>query len=135
MTAPLVAVLGVDMAAAPSRRRWLDVSGNNLNGTLPSEIGAMTALVSLNVSWNALSGSLPATLSNLTNLQHLDASFQGSRPGQSGGGLTGTLPSELSGMISLRCVLRDTPTTVDLATNYFALFWRNFTSKHTRGIL
>ena len=76
-----------------------------MNGSLPSEICAMAALSSLNVSWNTLSGSLPATLTNLTNLQFFDASFQGSRPGQSGGGLTGTLPNDLSGVFSLRYAL------------------------------
>ena len=44
---------------------------NNLNGTIPPEIGLMTNLVSLHLYNNQLSGSIPAELGNLTNLESL----------------------------------------------------------------
>lgn len=49
----------------------LDPDQNNLNGSLPAEIGNLTQLDWLSVSNNQLSGALPATIGNLTSLSHV----------------------------------------------------------------
>ncbi len=65
---------------------------NNLNGTIPFQLGSMTYLQILDLSWNQLSGTIPASLGNLTNLQYLDLD---------GNQLTGTIPAELGNLASL----------------------------------
>ena len=49
----------------------LYLGNNNLTGTLPDEIGNLTALQQLDLSWNNIEGSLPATIGNLKNLDLL----------------------------------------------------------------
>jgi len=44
---------------------------NNLNGTLPDELGSLTYLRALNLSSNKLSGAIPNTLTNLNELHIL----------------------------------------------------------------
>ena len=41
----------------------------SLNGTIPSEISALTNLQSLNVGFNQLSGSIPSTIGSLRKLR------------------------------------------------------------------
>jgi hypothetical protein len=41
---------------------------NNLNGTIPTELGNLTNLRYLELKWNQLSGSIPSELGNLTQL-------------------------------------------------------------------
>ncbi|KAL9339618.1 hypothetical protein Peur_068633 [Populus x canadensis] len=53
----------------------LDISRNNLTGSLPSCFSNLTNLQFLDISRNNLTGSLPSCFSNLTNLQSLDISF------------------------------------------------------------
>ncbi len=48
---------------------WLD--NNNITGTIPTEIGLMTELVSVSMTNATLSGSLPTELGNLVNLRRL----------------------------------------------------------------
>uniref|UniRef100_A0A7N2M7E2 Leucine-rich repeat-containing N-terminal plant-type domain-containing protein n=1 Tax=Quercus lobata TaxID=97700 RepID=A0A7N2M7E2_QUELO len=52
----------------------IDVSCNNLNGTIPEEIGELKSLRLLNFSHNALTGYIPPSLGNLTQLESLDLS-------------------------------------------------------------
>ncbi|XP_037445867.1 receptor-like protein 2 [Triticum dicoccoides] len=52
----------------------LDLSNNKLTGEIPSEIGQLKSLLSLNLSFNALTGQIPISVCNLTNLQVLDFS-------------------------------------------------------------
>ena len=76
-----------------------------MNGSIPWQIGAMSSLVQLNLRGNRLASTLPTSLANLTALQYFDASSQ--RDGNNllyTAGLTGTLPSELSGMSALTYV-------------------------------
>lgn len=70
----------------------LNLSENELNGTIPSELGSLTYLVDLNLSQNQLRGTIPSELGNLTNLTSL--SLFGNR-------LSGGIPSELGNLIDL----------------------------------
>ena len=71
----------------------LDLADNNLTGSIPAELGDLTALRWLFLSRNYLSGPFPAPLGNLTNLEIL---------GLSDNGLTGPIPTELMGLPRLR---------------------------------
>jgi len=67
--------------------------GNNLVGSLPSALGNLTALRTLDLASNELDGSsIPATLGNLSNLTGLDLS---------GNGLSGNIPSTLGSLTNL----------------------------------
>ncbi|KAJ6836741.1 putative leucine-rich repeat receptor-like protein kinase [Iris pallida] len=52
----------------------LNLSGNHLNGEIPKEVGSMQSLVSLDLSRNDLSGAIPSTMAYLTFLSYLDLS-------------------------------------------------------------
>ncbi|XVF46275.1 hypothetical protein PTKIN_Ptkin03bG0014800 [Pterospermum kingtungense] len=68
--------------------QFLQLFENNLNGTIPPEIGKMTSLSSLGLDTNQLSGELPETISNLTNLQGFSLhtnDFSGTIPHDFGG--------------------------------------------------
>jgi Leucine-rich repeat (LRR) protein len=53
----------------------MDLSMNNLSGSIPSNIGELLSMVNLNLSSNELSGTIPASIgSSMTNLQSLDLS-------------------------------------------------------------
>jgi Leucine-rich repeat (LRR) protein len=49
----------------------LDLAFNTLNGTIPAELGNLTALELLFLQANGLEGSIPKELGNLTNLKEL----------------------------------------------------------------
>ncbi|KAG4086869.1 L domain-like protein [Neocallimastix lanati (nom. inval.)] len=49
----------------------LKLYSNNLDGSIPPELGELSELIELNLSGNKLSGSIPPELGNLTNLQEL----------------------------------------------------------------
>ncbi|MDF2728448.1 MAG: hypothetical protein K0T01_234 [Acidimicrobiia bacterium] len=67
--------------------------GNNLVGSLPSALGNLTGLRTLDLASNELEGSsIPATLGNLRNLTALDLS---------GNGLSGNIPSTLGNLTNL----------------------------------
>ncbi len=57
---------GIDVSGGRVVRIFLD--NNNLSGTLPAEIGDLTALKVLLLSKNQISGSLPEEIGNLKNL-------------------------------------------------------------------
>ena len=89
-----------------TRLEWDEES---LSGTIPSEIGALSALRSLRLCDNELSGSIPPTIGALTNLESL---------GQSDNPLSGIVPFTLSNLKNLRG-LRLTNTELTYApTNY-----------------
>jgi hypothetical protein len=52
----------------------LDLSGNNLTGTLPKEIGNLTSIKILSLDNNHLSGSVPAEINSLYSLKKLELS-------------------------------------------------------------
>jgi Leucine-rich repeat (LRR) protein/PKD repeat protein len=73
--------------------RALILNGDRLAGPLPSQIGNLGALVWFSAWGNGFTGSLPPSLGQLANLQELDLG---------GNSLTGGIPAEFSGMSSLQ---------------------------------
>lgn len=95
----------------------IDLGGNNLTGTLPSEIGNFPELTWLGLWGNQISGEVPPEIGNLTSLTGLDLSpntFSGTIPEEIGNlvnlqilwlnhnGLTGSIPSSFENLINLR---------------------------------
>ena len=72
--------------------RRLELWGNNLQGEIPPEVGSLGNLQRLSVWSNQLNGSIPAELGNLSNLRVLV-----------GGGnqFTGSIPPELGNLTNL----------------------------------
>ncbi|GMP29335.1 hypothetical protein CsSME_00004486 [Camellia sinensis var. sinensis] len=64
----------------------IDLSANHLSGIIPSEIGELHELHSLNFSHYHLTGLIPTSFENLTNLGSLDLSYNN---------LTGKIPREI----------------------------------------
>ena len=102
----------------------LDLSENELNGTIPSELGSLTNLEVLKLSQNQLNGTIPSELGNLSNLEVLD--LYENR-------LSGTIPIELGNLTSLEALalfknnLRGTiPSDLAELTNLiWLLLWSN----------
>ena len=69
---------------------WLD--GNELSGSIPSELGNLTNLGVLSLSYNELSGSIPSELGNLANLGVLWLDVNQ---------LSGSIPLELGNLANL----------------------------------
>lgn len=84
--------------------RTLDLSNNSLNGSIPASLFTSAAdLRFLDLSNNRISGQVPEAITSLTNLQFLNLSDNG---------LTGNLPRSLSAQQNL--------TVVSLRNNYFS---------------
>ena len=76
----------------------INLSSNNLDGSIPPEIGNLITLRSLSLDGNMrLRGDIPPEIGNLTNLEHLILSTH------DGGGseISGTLPAELGQLTNL----------------------------------
>ncbi len=73
--------------------KGIDLSGNNLVGTIPASLGSLTYLEYLNLNNNQLTGSIPAELGNLSNLETLYLSYNQ---------LKDVIPGELGNLTSLR---------------------------------
>ena len=99
----------------------LDLSSNNLRGTLPTDTGTLTNLITLDLSDNSLSGTIPE-LSALTQLQNLylgDNQLSGAIPDWLGSltglqdlslrdnRLTGPIPEELGDLTDLDALYLD----------------------------
>jgi Leucine Rich repeats (2 copies) len=69
----------------------LDLSDNNLNGSLPNSLNELSTLITLNLSGNRLSGEIPSIV-NLKQLQSFDVSHNS---------LSGSIPS-LTGLFRLQ---------------------------------
>ena len=96
-TEPLDEWFGVE-ADSNGNVTELELSGNNLSGTLPAALGSLTSLTTLDLSDNRLSGTIPdlGALSSLTTLNLGDNQ------------LSGTIPDWLSSLTGLRDLsLRD----------------------------
>lgn len=98
----------------------LDLSENELNGTIPSELGSLAYLEDLDLSKNQLSGTIPIDLGNLTNLKVLSLytnRLSGGIPSELGhlsnlellalfeNSLRGTIPLELAELDNLRWLM------------------------------
>ncbi|CAJ1947118.1 unnamed protein product [Sphenostylis stenocarpa] len=81
--------------------KFLDVSGNQLAGPIPFDLGNLVSLVSLNLSRNQLQGQIPTSLGQMKNLKFLSLA---------GNKLTGPIPISLGQLYSLEIL--------DLSSNY-----------------
>ena len=70
----------------------LNLSLNNLTGTIPAELGNLTSLERLVLVGNPLRGAIPAELGNLTNLEMLNLSYNQ---------LSGAIPAALGNLDNL----------------------------------
>lgn len=70
----------------------LDLSSNNLVGSIPDELTNLTGLIGMNLSYNHLTGSIPKKIGAMISLESLDLSNNN---------LSGTIPSSLSALTSL----------------------------------
>lgn len=84
---------------------------NNLRGELPSSIGNITRLESLNLQLNHLTGNLPASICLLPNLYEFDVSNNN---------LSGSIPAELSNLMSITRFSRYLKPLPDLRFNQFS---------------
>jgi hypothetical protein len=75
-----------DKVCSMTNLQKLNLSRNQLSGSIPAELGNLTNLKKLWLFSNRLSGSIPAALGNLTNLQVLSLSKNQ---------LSGSIPAEL----------------------------------------
>ncbi len=112
---PLESWFGVE-TDTDGRVTGLNLRSNLLSGTLPPEIGDLTALRVLHLHFNRLSGTIPPEIGNLTRLRDLQLylnDFSGTIPPVLGdlteltdldlsyNGLTGTIPPELGNLVQL----------------------------------
>ena len=67
----------------------LDLSGNQLIGTIPPELGNLTNMRNLYLSWNELTGSIPPELGNLSNARYIELHTNH---------LTGSIPAGLGNL-------------------------------------
>lgn len=70
---------------------------NNLDGKIPSAIGNLTALKSLNFGSNQLTDSIPVSIGNLVNLKTLNLSFNAI--------LGGNIPSTIGNLTNLQILI------------------------------
>ena len=84
---------GVTVGGTPQRVTELQLSFNQLTGTIPSSLGNLANLQELELWGNELTGSIPPELGDLANLQELDLDLNE---------LTGWIPPELGNLANLR---------------------------------
>jgi hypothetical protein len=81
----------------------LELPSNDLRGTLPDELGLLTAMTSLSLPVNDLVGTLPSTLFSYSSEEEASSSSSSLRfLFLDGNTLTGTMPSEIGKMTMLQ---------------------------------
>ena len=76
----------------------IDLSDNNLVGSLPAELGDLTGLALLYLSHNTIGGAIPSTFGDLTALREIHMSFNQ---------LTGPIPLEIGNLVRLEKLVID----------------------------
>ena len=89
-TATISGLHGV--TSAGGRVTKLDLSGNNLVGTLSAELGNLSALDSLSLDFNELRGPIPSQLGTISALTYLNLNFNQ---------LSGPIPTQLGNLSAL----------------------------------
>lgn len=90
LTGPVNTWHGITVVS--NRVTEIDLQKNNLTGTIPTALGNLSSLVTLELDTNKITGPIPAQLGNLTNLQFLYLA---------GNNFTGTIPVELANLTKL----------------------------------
>ncbi len=90
LTGPIDTWSGVNVVS--DRVSALSLHDNQLTGTLPSEIGNLTALTSMVIHTNQITGSIPASIGNLSGLTTLYINTNQ---------LSGTLPTSMGNLTNL----------------------------------
>ena len=62
---------GITVGGTPQRVTGLDLSNQNLSGSIPTKIGELDGLRTLNLGNNQLTGNIPAEIMSLTHLTRL----------------------------------------------------------------
>ncbi len=83
---------GVTLGGTPTRVVRIDLVDKSLTGSIPPQLGDISALQVLDLRRNSLTGSIPPQLGGITSLQSLQLSKNL---------LDGDIPSELAGLTSL----------------------------------
>ena len=84
---------GIDVSGTPARVTELELDSNSLTGTIPADLGDLSALTELELDSNSLTGTIPADLGDLSALTELELADNQ---------LTGTIPAELGDLNALR---------------------------------
>ena len=108
---------GVRLGGTPQRVTQLYLVQKSLGGTIPADLGSLSALTGLYLHRNELTGPIPSQLGELSSLVHLTLHrnrLSGAMPAELGdltavtflslygNNLTGELPAELGSLSSLR---------------------------------
>ncbi len=148
---PVYTWYGITMVG--DRVTEINLSDNDLNGTLPSSMGNLSSLKKLNIfnsngyfSGKMLSGNIPPELGNLNNLEYLDLAYHslsGNIPPELGNcsalevlsfwenDLSGTIPTELGNLANLETIsLEDNNLTGNIPASFanctkMGSFWLN----------
>ena len=91
--APLREWYGVGINSYNGRVRSIELTNNNLTGSLPPELGRLTQMFFLSLYSNEITGPIPPELGNLSDLWNIVLSFNN---------LTGPIPPEFGGLANLK---------------------------------
>ena len=93
---PITEWEGVAVRGTPQRVVRLVLNSRGLNGTIPAELGRLSALTQLQLHANSLTGTIPAELGRLSGLTRLNLRSNS---------LTGSIPSEIGNLTNLEQLL------------------------------